>query len=304
MTTKLYAGMPPVKEVFRKRVFVCANRFEDKMSAIYEAWAWAAECNRKTLSEGGSHDAHDDVRFAVAPLYQEDFFSDYIHVKGDSSKAEKVVRSIQRDISKEAYVAIYYAAVSEDEAALDDIYRFLRIGFRMGAKTMLMLADPAVSKLAAYRKRIGNEIHHFREFVRFSKMIIKKGEEHNEIYVSHIEPKSNIAYLVGGHFADRMPSEYWMIIDDIRRIAIIHPSVDADDSIEEGEDIGFYNNIYQRYLTEEEFEAMKRIEDEYDEYIDLWKTFFDAIGIKERENYKCQRNLFPKWMRKHVTEFN
>jgi hypothetical protein len=40
-----------------------------------------------------------------------------------------------------------------------------------------------------------------------------------------------------------------------------------------------------------------------DTYTDLWKTFFHAVGIKERENYICQRNLFPKWKRKHAVEF-
>ena len=33
-------------------------------------------------------------------------------------------------------------------------------------------------------------------------------------YVSHLEPKSDVIMLVGRHFADRMPSEHWMIIDD------------------------------------------------------------------------------------------
>ena len=36
---------------------------------------------------------------------------------------------------------------------------------------------------------------------------------------------------------------------------------------------------------------------------DLWKDFFNTIGIKERENYQCQRNLMPLWYRKHMTEF-
>ena len=27
---------------------------------------------------------------------------------------------------------------------------------------------------------------------------------------------------------------------------------------------------------------------------DLWKTFFDTIGIKERENKRCQTNNMPK----------
>ena len=102
------------------------------------------------------------------------------------------------------------------------------------------------------------------------------------------EPKSDVIMLVGRHFADRMPSEHWMIIDDKRKIACIHPKDGTN---------------YLRYLTDEEFDTLRKTEEYTDTYTDLWKTFFHAVGIKERENYICQRNLFPKWKRKHAVEF-
>ena len=60
---------------------------------------------------------------------------------------------------------------------------------------------------------------------------------------------------------------------------------------------------YLRYLTDGEFEALRKTEEYEDEYTGMWKTFFHTIGIKERENYVCQRNLFPIWKRKHAVEF-
>ena len=85
-----------------------------------------------------------------------------------------------------------------------------------------------------------------------------------------------------------MPSEYWMIIDDNRKTACVHPK--------DGEN-------YLRYLTDEEFQTLRKTEDYEDEYTDMWKTFFHAIAIDERKNYVCQRNLFPLWKRKHAVEF-
>lgn len=79
-----------------------------------------------------------------------------------------------------------------------------------------------------------------------------------------------------------------MIIDDKRKIACIHPKDGTN---------------YLRYLTDEEFDTLQKTEEYTDTYTDLWKTFFHAVGIKERENYICQRNLFPKWKRKHAVEF-
>ena len=65
------------------------------------------------------------------------------------------------------------------------------------------------------------------------------------VYVSHLEPKSDVIMLVGRHFADRMPSEYWMIVDDNRKTVCVHPK--------DGEN-------YLRYLTDGEFEALRKTE--------------------------------------------
>ena len=92
--------------------------------------------------------------------------------------------------------------------------------------------------------------------------------------------------LVGNHFANRMPSEHWMIIDDKRFIAVVHPA-DQD--------------YYLTILSKEEMDRLSIQTD--DPFIDLWKDFFNTIGIKERENHQCQRNLMPLWYRKHMTEF-
>ena len=39
-----------------------------------------------------------------------------------------------------------------------------------------------------------------------------------------------------------------------------------------------------------------------DEYRELWKIFFDTIGIDARKNPKCQRTQLPMWFRKNMTE--
>lgn len=83
-------------------------------------------------------------------------------------------------------------------------------------------------------------------------------------------------------------SEQWMIIDDNRKTACVHPK--------DGEN-------YLRYMTDEEFQTLRKTEEYKDEYTDMWKTFFHAIVIDERKNYVCQRNLFPLWKRKHAVEF-
>ena len=252
------------------KIFTCKDRLEDIMTCIYDAWSEALRIG------------HDQIQLKKEPIFQQTIFDEYIHIDQDLSKAEKVIRSIRRDISDEAYLNIYLATLSVEEDALQAIYNFLRVGFKTGESVLQQYANPYVMRILELRRKVSNESHHFREFARFERL------NSSNVYVSHLEPKSDVIMLVGRHFADRMPSEHWMIIDDNRRTACVHPK--------DGEN-------YLRYLTDEEFQTLRKTEDYEDEYTDMWKTFFHAIAIDERKNYVCQRNLFPLWKRKHAVEF-
>ena len=40
------------------------------------------------------------------------------------------------------------------------------------------------------------------------------------------------------------------------------------------------------------------------DYACLWKEFFEAVSIKERENLKCQQSHLPLRFRGNMTEFS
>ena len=251
------------------KIYTCQDRLTDIMTCIYDAWSEALKIG------------HNQIQLRKEPVLQQTLFDEYIHIDGDASKAEKVIRSIRRDISEAAYQNVYYATLSAEEDALQTVYNFLRAGFARGGAVLEQYTEPYVMRLLELRRRVSNEAHHFREFARFQSF-------DSSVYVSHLEPKNDVIMLVGMHFADRMPSEHWMIIDDNRRTACVH--------VKNGEN-------YLRYLTDQEFETLRRTESYEDEYTDMWKTFFHAISIEQRRNYTCQRNLFPIWKRKHAVEF-
>lgn len=240
------------------------------MCCIYQAW-------EKALLVG-----HENVRLTRKADYELQLFDEPQYVDFDEEQFVKVERSVITKISKAAYLTMYYAALSYEKDALDTMYRFLILGFRYGASVINRYDEPVVSRMLKLRKSVGNEVCHFKEFARFSSI-------DNRVYVCHLEPKSNVIHLVGEHFADRMPSEHWMIIDDNRRMAVIHPKDEEN---------------YIRILDDYELEALRKTDIISDEYTDMWKAFFDAIAIRQRENYICQRNHIPIWKRKHVTEFH
>ena len=93
---------------------------------------------------------------------------------------------------------------------------------------------------------------------------------------------------MGPVFADRMPSENWIVVDDIHREAVIHPKDEM---------------FYIKQLNDLEYKNLLETEEANDNFTDLWKVFFETIAIKERHNTRCQNNLFPLWTRKHAVEF-
>ena len=226
------------------KVFTCKDRLEDIMTCIYDAWSEALQIG------------HDQIQLKKEPIFQQTIFDEYIHVDQDTSKAEKVIRSIRRDISDEAYLDIYLATLSAEEDALQAIYNFLRVGFSMGGNALKQYANPHVMRILELRRKVSNESHHFREFTRFEKL------NSSNVYVSHLEPKSDVIMLVGRHFVNRMPSEQWMIIDDNRKTACVHPK--------DGEN-------YLRYLTDEEFQTLRKTEELKEEYPDRKIIVVDSL---------------------------
>lgn len=248
-------------------IYHCVHEWEAMLTCIYEANA--------------SHKGQKNIKLCFSPIEQYTFFDEYIEVEADSEKAQKVIDAINLKLSPQFYTRIAYLAMAYEEDVLDNIYRVLILGFNFGTSVFEMLQYETVVRLNDIYKRYANEVHSFREFIRFHKLP-------GNVYVALIEPKSQVVLPLGEMFADRMPSEHFMIVDVIHKEASIHP---AD------------RNCYMQLLSEKELKYIEEIENAEDEYTDLWRVFFDSIAIKERTNQRCQNNLFPKWMRKHADEF-
>ena len=121
------------------------------MTCIYDAWSAALKVG------------HSQIQLRKEPVFQQTMFDEYIHVDGNSSKAEKVIRSIRRDISEEAYLNIYYASLSADEDALQAIYNFLRIGFAAGNTVTRLYTNPHVVKILEMMGFIGYPASDFQK---------------------------------------------------------------------------------------------------------------------------------------------
>jgi probable DNA metabolism protein len=254
-----------------KRIYLCDDNIDGIFTAIYLAWS--------------SRYGHSNIKIeekCVGSKYSNiELFAEYLPIDTDPTLAIKVADSIRKKISEEAYEMVCRVALSDYSGKADLIYRFLILGFCVGAKVTQHLSDEIVNTVFRINKTVNNEAHHFFGFVRFS-------EQENGLLTSVIHPQNHILTIITPHFADRLPREKFMIYDENRKIATFHipdhPWILAE-------------------VPEMDQNNRNQISFKEDDYRDLWKSFYDHIAIKERINPKLQRNNLPLRFRGDMTEF-
>lgn len=248
-------------------VFTCTHSLDAMLSCIYDAWS--------------SGLGHQNIRLAFEPIEDFTFFDTYIHVDEDYRKVQSVIDAISRRISPYFYSELAYAAGAYEADVLDTIYRVLILGFHYGPKALDMFQFKDVARFFEIRRRYGRESNSFLEFVRFNCI-------NGRFYISHLEPKSYVLLPLAEHFSDRMPSENWIIVDDVHKEAVIHSA---------------NSPYYLRKLTDSEFAHLLLSEQQDDQFCSMWRSYCERIAIEQRKNPTCQLNHFPEWKRKHATEF-
>lgn len=254
------------------RIYQCEDTQDGILTAVYDA--------------GKSGYGHDHIKLQVQGSgYQENYelFSEYISVVTDEEKAEKVRRTVRKEISREAYDHVMCGIHCNALDKADVIYHFIVYGFALGAKVTGALQIPWVQRIFELQRRFLNEAHYFQEFTRFQELQLTK-----PVLYAVIEPKNQVLSAIMPHFADRLNPEWFLIYDKTHGEAAFHdPSGDW----------------YIRKLEQEECRQLEELGQNDEEYADLWRAFFDTIGIQERENAKLQRSNLPLQYRKHMTEF-
>lgn len=244
---------------------LCEDTFDGMMSAVYDGWV--------KMNKGHT------IHIRPGEVYEYSFLTEYVRVETNLEKVKKVADSIRKKISPDAYMMVYRTCMHYEEDRVDIVVDFLKLGYKVGAKVTKDFGNPVVMKLVEYSRKVGNETHLFKGFVRFK-------EVQGNILLSRISPKCDVLPMISHHFSNRYPLENWIIYDDTRKKALVHGK-------------GMKCILLSGNDVEEKVKKLNAS----DTYEDLWKVFFDTIGIKERENSRCQKTNLPKWYREHMTEF-
>ena len=252
-------------------VYMCEPWLEGILCGVYDAWSDPA--------------GHENVRLAVKGEYEElELFAEYRDVQICPEKAEKVIRSVCAKLSQEIYRKVYTASLSQDRERADKIYRFLIQAFRHGPSVLDMLQLPACYDLFGLCRNVYNENHQLTQFTRFS-------QTGQGVLISRIGPKNDVLPLLAPFFTDRLPMENWMIYDENRGKAAVHPAG------------GTWMLLYGDSQPEALFGGQLDQATDQAEYESLWKAFHETVAIEALKTPTCQRNHLPLRFRPYMTEF-
>ena len=252
-----------------KRVYLCHDTLIGLCSALYDAW--------KERREDGN------AGIAFYGMLEQELFCEYVDVTESEQKMMALTHMIQKKLGMEAYTRIYYAAKSTDRNKGTAIFQTLVAArdIKDSRKIMEHLTNPFVRKVFELSRKVGNELHFFKEILRFREL-------EGGILYAEIEPENDILEGLIPHFENRFPLENWMIHDKVRQMAVVH---------ETGK-----HCILVDDLTLDN-ERLKQYSDSEQEILRLWKQFFHDISIPERESYERQRQMVGLKYRKNMVEF-
>lgn len=196
-------------------------------------------------------------------------------VETDEAHALRVLHSFGKLGGQGARLAVrgFLTCLPEKELHL---WRFLRLGYRVGKSVGRMLTDSRVDALRKAVWHLEHEAHMYKGFVRFS--------EQNGFLVAQIEPKNWVLPLFAEHFTTRFGAERFLIFDRTHGEALVHQP-------------GQWEIVPLDGLELAPAGAEER------QYRALWRRFYDTIAIEGRYNPKCRMTHMPKRYWAMMTEF-
>lgn len=171
---------------------------------------------------------------------------------------------------------LYFYILSEGENVKEDISHFLQRKSQSREPYLDSLSDRVIERIYSVAQKVRREIHRFKGFMRFR-------EVEGKYLYGAFSPDYNIILPLSEHFAKRFREEKIVIHDIKRNIATF-----------------CHRGRVFKAVIEREIPKPTPPEQLISE---LWKRYFDEIGIKERENRKLQRQKVPLKYRRTIIEF-
>ena len=206
--------------------------------------------------------------------------------------SERVLKGFRRKTGRECARRALLACSSDDPSAPEAVHRYLRLGFSRPHELHARATDKRVLAVDDLARHVLSEVEHARQFARFSRRA-------DGSWVAAIEPAADVVPLAAPHFARRMGTERFCLVDPAHRVAAFHEARAARCTV-----VRLDEGLSQRLaaLGEDDLADDER-------YVRaLWKRFYDHASLPGREaeerGYDLRTKFVPVRLRGRMTELD
>lgn len=219
--------------------------------------------------------------------YQPSLLDEITSVAVNDEWAGRVLQGIEARAGANAISLLYKIFLSELPESELLVYQVIQAIIQKGDATILEnFANPSILKAAQIEKMMHREVHRMHAFVRFQK-------SRDGLFCAAIDPDFNVLPLLGDHFERRYADQLWLIFDTRRHYGLYFDCKCTEFVSGNEPEL----NIEAVALNDEEFQDERE-----KEFQALWKNYFQAVNISERNNRKLHLRHMPKRYWKYLIE--
>ena len=213
--------------------------------------------------------------------------------------AARVLKGIDKRTHARASTLIYKLFLSELPLCEMLVYEVIRAIIsqaiiRGNDESILEnFANPHILKARQIEKMMHREVHRMHAFVRFQK-------SRDGLFYAAVDPDFNVLPLIGDHFERRYADQQWLIFDARRHYGLHYDQKKM--SFVSLHDPEFAANA--QLLLDDRRQSDALLDEHEKEYQLLWKNYFQAVNIGERNNARLHLRHMPRRYWKHLTEKN
>lgn len=196
------------------------------------------------------------------------------HVTTDQALAKAVYQALEEKVSENFRRLVTYSFLTCLPQRERHIFDVIYLGFLHALPQDL--TDDRILILTRAIRHLTHEAEQYKGFVRFS--------DYGGVLVGQITPKNRVLPLLRPHFCQRMPEEAFLLHDKTHREGL------------------FYADHKWKIRPVDHLELDRPDQAEL-ECRALWRSFYQTIAIRERENPKCRMTHLPKRFWGDMTEF-
>lgn len=215
-------------------------------------------------------------------------FTENHEVISDSEKAGRVSRKLESVLSAGVIAALIQTLYCDEQNSDLHLFRFLcKAVTSVSCSIERNMADEDVRFVVNTFRKIRRERLRMMQFLRFQKAA-------DGTYFAMIAPYMDVLPLIVPHFADRFSEECWLIYDNKRQYGVYYNAHQALRITLDG------NSPVHKFIDGKLTDNFCSNDEKL--FQELWKTYFKAICIHERNNPKKQVLDIPRRYWRYLTE--